>query len=142
MKSVPPYSIPSEVGTPKRIDECCFKMGPFAVVVQAVPFVAQLKEALRRHGQKARAALVRYYDDETFHGSIDPQDIPFRKQKRFEYQQEFRICIETNTEGDDPLVLDIGDLSPIAAKIETSQLNDQFKVQLSRAPAPPEGPAK
>src|ERR1700730_4169155 len=34
-----------------RIDERCVKFGQFAVVVQAVPFRAQLKEALQHTGQ-------------------------------------------------------------------------------------------
>jgi hypothetical protein len=127
--------------TQLRIDERCFKFGPVAVVIQAVPFLAQLKEALRRMGKPARWALVQYYDDETFHGEIDPKDIPFRKQKRFSYQQEFRICIQTNTKGDDPITIDIGDISHICAKRDSSRLNE-FKVQLSLAPPAPDVPAK
>jgi hypothetical protein len=71
--------IEAELQKQLRIDEHCFTMEPFAVVVQAVPFMAQLIGALQRQGKKARATLIRYYDDETFHGSIDWQDIPFRR---------------------------------------------------------------
>jgi hypothetical protein len=124
-----------------RVDERCIKFGPFAVVIRAVPFLAQLKGALLREKKAARGELVQYYDEETYHGEIDPKDIPFRKQKRFCYQQEFRICVQTNTKGDDPITIDIGDISHICAKLDSSRLNGEFKVQLSLAP-PPDVPAK
>ncbi len=120
-----------------RIDERCLKFGPYAVVIQAAPFINQLKDALQRKGLTARLALVQYYDDETFHGGITPKDVPFRKQKRFSYQQEYRLCIHTNTKGDDPLTIDIGDISQICAKVDSSQLNE-FKIHLSLPLAPPE----
>jgi len=63
------------------IDEQWFKFGPYAVVTPVPPFLAQLKEGLRRSGRWFNAGLVEYYNDETFHGEIAPKDIPFRKQK-------------------------------------------------------------
>jgi hypothetical protein len=120
-----------------QIDERCLKFGPYAVVIQAVPFIDRLKEALRRKGMAARLALVQYYDDETFHGEIPPKDVPFRKQKRFNYQQEYRLCVYTNREGDNPLTIDIGDLSQICTKVDSPQLNE-FRIQLSLPTAPSE----
>jgi len=73
---------------------------------------------------------VTYYDDETFHGEIPPKDIPFRKQKRFSYQHEFRLCIDAPTQQDTPITINIGDLSHICAKVEPSQLNSLFKLKL------------
>lgn len=63
-----------------KIDERCFKFGKFAVITPAVPFLNQLREALKSQGYKATAQLVEYYDDEVFHGEIPMADIPFRKQ--------------------------------------------------------------
>ena len=127
------------------IDERCFKFGPFAVITPAVPFLAQLKEALQRRGQWFRGRLVEYYDDETFHGQIPLADIPFKKQKRFSYEKEFRICVHTNTKGDDPLPIDIGDISHISAKVDSSRLKDLLQLKpepvAPHCNAPPEKPA-
>lgn len=117
------------------IDDRCFNFGKFAVIVQAVPFLERLKKALRNNGQWFRGKLVDYYDDETFHGEIEPREIPFRKQKRFSYQREFRICVQTNTEGETPLLIDIGDISDICGKTDSSQLNDAFSLSLKRNPS-------
>jgi hypothetical protein len=110
------------------IDERCLKFGPFAVFTPAVQFLSQLKEALQRRGQWSRGTLVEYYDEETYHGEFALKDIPFKKQKRFAYQKEFRICVDTNTLGDNPISIDIGDISHICVKIDSSQLNSQFKL--------------
>jgi hypothetical protein len=115
------------------IDDRCLKFGPFAVIIPAVPLLSQVKKALQRRGQWFEGKLVEYYDDETFHGEIAPKDIPFKKQKRFSYQNEFRICVQTKTSGSAPLLIDIGDINHIiCAKISSSRLSDLFKVQ--RAP--------
>ena len=53
-----------------RIDERCFKFGKFAVITPAVPFLSQLKDALQRQGYRCQGKLVKYYDDEVFHGEI------------------------------------------------------------------------
>ncbi len=112
------------------IDERCLKFGAFAVVMAVTPFLSQLRTALERSGLRCLARLVEYYDEETFHGEIAPTDIPFKKQKRFAYQKEYRLCVQSKTKGDDPLIIDIGDISGISAKIESSRLNDLFQTDL------------
>ncbi|WP_127075863.1 hypothetical protein [Rhodomicrobium lacus] len=88
------------------IDERCLKFGSYAVITPAVPFLAQVKEALQRRGQWFRGSLVEYYDDEMFHGEFASQDVAFKKQKQFAYQKEFRICLQTGTQGEDPIFLE------------------------------------
>lgn len=112
------------------IDDRCLKFGRFAVIVYAVRFIERLKKALQYNGQWFRGKLVEYYDDETFHGEVEPREIPFKKQKRFSYQREFRICVRTNMEGDDPISIEVGDISDICGKTESSQLNDAFTLSL------------
>jgi hypothetical protein len=107
-----------------RIDERCLRFGKFAVVTPAVPFLAQLKGALQHQCWRGSGKLVRYYDEETFHGEIKIEDIPFSKQKRFSYQQEFRICIEPKTFDRDPVTINIGSIAAISAKIESLRLSD------------------
>lgn len=112
------------------VDERCMKFGPFAVIVRVQPFMEQLNKALATLGKPAQCQLVEYYDDTTFNGRFDLKSIPFRKQKRFEYQREYRICIRTGTEGIDPMWLELGDLSHFAAKAPSAQLNDLYKVEV------------
>ncbi|WP_218779352.1 hypothetical protein, partial [Paraburkholderia caledonica] len=76
-----------------------FKLGGFAVVTPATQFLDRLKSVLQARGQYFKGRLVEYYDDKTFHGSIQPDEIPFWKQQHFSYQNEFRICINTKTIG-------------------------------------------
>jgi hypothetical protein len=113
------------------IDDRCVEFGPFAVIIHAVPFLSQVKQALQRRGQWFRGKLVDYYDDETFHGELspkDPKDIPFKKQKRFTWQREFRICVQTNTTGSAPLLIDIGNIAHICAKVPSSRVSEVFKL--------------
>ncbi|MBB5374534.1 hypothetical protein [Acidocella aromatica] len=122
-----------------QIDERCMQFGKFAVITPAVPFLAQLKTALAGEHHRAQAKLVEYYNEETFHGEIPLKEIPFRKQKRFSYQKEFRLCVfpRTSEEADNasPITINIGDISHICAKVESSQLPEL--IQLKTEPEPP-----
>jgi hypothetical protein len=116
-----------------KIDERCFKFGKFAVVIQAVPFMDQLQKALKIQGHQVAWGMVRYYDETTFHGSIPRKEIPFRKQKRFSYQQEFRICVHPKVMLDSPITIKIGTISSICAKMDSSRLNSVLGIKLEPA---------
>jgi hypothetical protein len=114
------------------IDDRCLKFGSFAVIIRAVPFLSQVEASLQRMGLSYRGKIVEYYDDETFHGEIAPNDendIPFRKQKRFSYQKEYRICVQTNTTGCDALKIYIGDTLHTCARVASSQVKDLLKLK-------------
>jgi len=117
-----------------RIDERCMKFGKFAVIMPAGPFLEHLRHAFNSQGYKCRGELVEYYDEETFHGEIPPKDIPFRKQKRFSYQQEFRLCVYPRTEEEaansNPISIGIGDISHICRKVEAAQVPSLFELKL------------
>ena len=111
------------------IDERCFKFWPFAVIVPADRFLSHIREPLQGTGHRARGKLVEYYDDETFHSEITADNIPFKKQKRFSFQKEFRICVQTNTAGTDPLLIDIGDISHLSSERMPSERGSEvFKL--------------
>jgi hypothetical protein len=111
------------------IDERCFKFWPFAVIVPADRFLSHVREPLQGTGHRVRGKLVEYYDDETFHGEITADEIPFKKQKRFSFQKEFRICVDTNTAGTDPLLIDIGEISHFSsAKMPSARVGEVFKL--------------
>ena len=79
-----------------QVDPRCLRFGPHAVVIPWRPFMERIEHAARSQSLRLRAGLVRYYDDEVFNGGFKLKDVPFRKQKRFDYQREFRICIKNS----------------------------------------------
>jgi hypothetical protein len=111
-------------------DRRCLAFGEHSVIVQSIPFIDQLKKAVsaRRHAMTAK--LVKYYDDELFHGSFEHNEIPFRKQKRFAYQREFRVCIDTGLRGTTPLHLSIGKIEA-SMKVKSRDLNNMFRLTTS-----------
>jgi hypothetical protein len=114
------------------IDSRCLNFGPYAVVVAASSFISQLRGALD-HYDSVQGRLVEYYDEETFSGKMALSDIPFKKQKVFSYQKEYRLCVQSNTKGDDPLIIDIGDISHISARVASAQLNNLFQTGLQHS---------
>ncbi len=112
-----------------EVDPRNSKLGGFAVVTPATQFLDRLKSVLQMRGQYFKGRLVEYYDDKTFHGSIQPDEIPFWKQQHFSYQNEFRICINTKTIGDDPLNISVGDISDICGKIQSEKINDLLSIK-------------
>jgi hypothetical protein len=113
-----------------RIDDRCLKFGEFAVVVGAAPFIEQLRDALKNQSLRFVAKLVDYYDDETFHGEIPIKEVPFKKQKRFSYQREFRLCVNPRIKLNSPITISIGDISRIAVKLRSAALNELFQIKL------------
>ena len=109
-----------------HIDDRCMKFGKFAVIMLYALFVARLREALDSQLHKARWKLVEYYDEDMFHGEIPLEEIPFRKQKRFSYQREFRLCVyprtEEETSNSDPIMIHIGDIPTSAARWRRHEL--------------------
>lgn len=73
--------------------------------------------------------LVDYYDPDLFNGNFPQHEIPFKKQQKHSYQNEFRIVVNNGTVGDDPLRIEVGDLSDISAKIEATSLNGLLKIE-------------
>lgn len=110
------------------IDDRCINFGEHAVVVPAVPFIERAKAALTATNLKARIKAVEYFDGATFHGEAETIDIPFRKLKEFSYQNEFRICLDTRTRGEDAFLLKLGSLRDCSALVRSSDLNSLFRI--------------
>jgi hypothetical protein len=116
-----------EIRKALTFDERCLQFGEHAVIVDTRAFVGQLSKALGRRFW-LRTGLVEYYDEELFHGSFKRDEIPFRKQKRFKYQREFRICIDTGTLDSAPITLNIGRIEA-SMKVRSKELNTLFQVR-------------
>jgi hypothetical protein len=106
-----------------KIDARCSKFGKFAVITPVGPFLDALRKALKSQGYRFGHGMVDYYDDTVFHGTIPVEKVAFSKQKRFGYQQEFRLCVFPSVMLGQPITIKIGDLSSICRKAESSQLN-------------------
>jgi hypothetical protein len=115
-----------------HLDERCLNFGPHAVIVSAEKLLPHLRQSLGRCNHWSNAGMVDYYDEATFHGEFALEDVPFRKQSRFAYQKEFRVCLQTPTAGDDPLALEIGDMSAFAIKVRSVDVNASVKVKLKQ----------
>jgi hypothetical protein len=81
-------------------------------------------------GMKFNGKVVEHYDDATFSGKMEMSEIPFKKQKRFSYQKEFRVCVRGETTGTDALRFNMGDISGFSGKVKSSEINKEFQINL------------
>ena len=109
------------------------EFGKFAVVVQPVEFVLRVRKAVERHEYTCNSTLVEYVDSETFDGRVQWQFIPFRKDIKYCWQQEYKIVVDTKTKGNEPLFLEIGDICDIAAKMPTREISRARKIEFRGA---------
>jgi hypothetical protein len=106
----------------------CLALGDVAVVVNASEFMLRVKRAIEKRGYKFKATLVEYYDPKTYHGKFGFYDIPFRKRIEFSFQKEYRIVVDSGTKGDEPLEIELGDISDISGKMPAANLNNEFAI--------------
>ncbi|GGO03802.1 hypothetical protein [Saccharibacillus kuerlensis] len=86
------------------------KFGDYAVVVtNPKEFRDRIDAACRRGGFGLREGMVEYHEVENFTGRWGY----FRKPKEYEYQSEYRLLLDQETEAED-YTLDIGDISDIS----------------------------
>ena len=106
----------------------CSEMGEHAVVITDVKeFLKRVTRGAKREGWQLRSWLVKYYD--LYPPEVASADersfIPaFFKRRKYELEREFRIALNTDTVGDDPITLDIGDIRDIACYAETRELGN------------------
>jgi hypothetical protein len=81
------------------------------LVLNTQEFLNRVVAAAKTRNLSGKCKLVEYFDDEAYTGKLDR----FRKSKRFAHQREYRIAIDSP--GDDPLVLDIGDITDITSEV-------------------------
>jgi hypothetical protein len=67
--------------------------------------------AAKNRGLRIEGRLVEYYDENEYSGEVGR----FRKSSLFSYQSEYRIALETGTQG--PFRFEIGDLSDITSEV-------------------------
>ena len=114
-----------------EIPEDYIKLGRYAVVITNTrEFLKRVKVAAEKRGYRICGGLVRYYDAEV--GTPPPKseiESIFTKRKKYEYQKEFRLAIDTGTMGCNPITLDIGRIGDISVLMNTSDINRQLSVR-------------
>ena len=105
-----------------QIDKRVFNFGKYAVVTKYREFFSHVSKTLKAKNYHAVGKLVEYYDEEVFNGHFEEADIPFRKQKRFAFQREYRVCVSDESMGETPMHLDVGDMSAFSQKVLASNL--------------------
>src|SRR3984957_3267808 len=114
-----------------QVDPRCLRFGPHAVVIPWGPFMERIKQAARSQSLRLRAGLVHYYDDAVFNGEFKLKDVVFRKQKRFDYQREFRICIQTLDRSPVPRTFNIESLRGLGGYMPSELVLKAFKLSLA-----------
>jgi hypothetical protein len=105
------------------IDPRCFEFGQHAVVMNPILFRQRVRQVLRGNGHVFQTGSVKYYDEMTFHGPIPDAEIPFRKQKRFDFQREYRVAIHPRVMTLLPITINLGDISSFCKKTKASEIN-------------------
>lgn len=100
------------------------------VVTQYMTFIDRVSNAVRSNNYGLSAHLVDYYDPNTFTGSFSEVDAVFKKRNEFSHQKEFRFAFDTGVSGDNPLILDIGDITDITTLCNVEELNELLTVSL------------
>jgi hypothetical protein len=121
----------AELEAALQVDPRCLRFGPHAVVIPWGLFMERIKSAARDQSLRLRAGLVRYYDDEVLNGEFKLKDVPFRKQKRFEYQREFRICVQTLDRSLTQRTFNIGSLHGLGGYMPSKHVLKAFNLSLA-----------
>ena len=111
-----------------EIPEECLGFGEHAVVIKSFPkFVKRVKDAVRRtEHYRVVHRLVRYSDELSF--DLTGVDTVFHKRQRYKSQREYRFAIFTGSDRCDPLILETGDLSDIAIRCNSAEINQGLQM--------------
>ena len=100
-------------------------MGDHAVVIHNPrEFVQRVVSAAATLGYKVWDGRVTYYDEKPDSASEKGMkiNVAYQKLRKYEREQEYRLVIKTNTEGDDPFHLDVGSIRDIARYVTPQEL--------------------
>ena len=110
-----------------KIPPECLKLGKFAVIVKNIPeFIERMKAASVSRNYQHSHSFVKYYDPIIFHGHFSDLEAVFRKRNEYAYQQEYRFVIDTLITGNGPITLDIGNISDITIRANSTDINKEF----------------
>lgn len=117
-----------------QMPEDCTRLGRYAVLIKnPKEFIRRVRFGAERENYRICWRFVRYYDPEVGAAPLKSNlDSIFTKPKQFEYQREFRFAIDTGALGRDPITLDIGDITDIAFRMDTADINRRLSLRVLR----------
>lgn len=110
-------------------------LGEYAVVIpKTQPFLEKIRNAAtklisEKQALSFRAEKVTYYDKNSSLSLTNPDDAVFHKQKDYEHQSEFRVCLDRGSNVAEPFILEVGDLDGIALPCLTNEINSFIKFE-------------
>jgi len=117
-----------------EIPDECLKLGEYAVFITNVSkFTERVQASVKDNNYGLTASLVEYYDPETFHGTFSGTESIFRKRDEYQHQKEYRYVFHSDLQGDEPLILNIGNLSDIAVKCKVTDINRHLIIKLPKS---------
>lgn len=123
---------PEELLEQIKISEECLKLGKFAAVIHNPrEYIKRVKKAVNVSGYRSGEKLVQYYNPHNFHGTFSENDVIFRKRSEYSHQKEFRIFVDTETNDNNPYILDVGYIKDIVTICESDKINSEFRVSSS-----------
>ena len=111
-----------------EIPKDCLKFGDHAVLItDFLQFVKRVKGAVQRNREyRLVGGLVMYSDEPDI--DITGVDTIFCKRERYKSEREYRFAISTGSDFCDPLILEVGDLSDIAIRCNSAEINDLLQI--------------
>lgn len=115
-----------------EIPEDCLNLGKHAVVVtNFTQFVERIKNATIKNNYGLNACLVDYYNPDSFNGTFSEEEAVFKKRNEYSHQKEYRFVFNTGISGNEPLFLDIGDISDIVTHCNVTDVNKLLEIKLA-----------
>ena len=109
------------------IPEECLKFGNHAVLVtDFLEFVKRVTSAVKKRAYRLVGGLVMYSDYPVI--DITGIDVVFCKRERYKSEREYRFAIHTGSDVHDPLILETVDLSDIAIRCKSAEINDLLQM--------------
>ena len=111
-----------------EISRECLDFGKHAVlIIHVSQFVKRVKDAVRKiESYRLGGRLVRYSDQPPI--DVTGIETIFHKRERYRSQREYRIAIYTGSDICNPLVLEVGDLSDIAIRCNSAEINEGIQM--------------
>lgn len=121
----------SELSRRLEIPDENSKLGEHAVMILDNPeFLRRVKTACNRERYRICRGLVRYYDPTVGMPPLKSNiETIFTKREDYGYQSEYRIAIDTGTEGSNAVVLDIGKINDIAVLTHTCDISKRVSLK-------------
>ena len=121
---------PDQIRQELEIPERCITEWKHAVAItNRNEFLRRVRAAADCSGYEVYGGLVQYYDPDIGHGPLkSPMESIFTKRDEFNYQNEYRFALITQDAEHGRMDFDVGDLSDIAFRIDSREINQSLRV--------------